>query len=162
MTALFRELICLSVFSGILLQLCPEGGVKRVASVLSAAVLSLSVLSHIGGLSEHFALPESGAQAEAENRIEEDGAALGQALNRKILQEEYSEYISQQAAAAGITGLQVELELEQDMEGFFLPYAATLQGELEPWQKTLLGEVLRRDLGIPPERQVWNESGAEE
>ena len=46
----FRAVIWLSVFSGVILLLCPEGGVKRVLSVLCTSALALSILPAVNTL----------------------------------------------------------------------------------------------------------------
>ena len=51
---------------------------------------------------------------------------------------------------------------QQNDDGLWLPWASEIRGDLEPWQKEALGRMLWEDLGIPPERQRWNEYGMEE
>ena len=161
MQALLRELIGLSVLTGALLQLCPEGGVKRVSQVLCTAVLSLAVLSHLGGTEREKLLPVSAGAAAASTGIEESGASVSRELSRRYLQEEYTEYITRQAEALGMDTLTVNLTVEQDAGGQWLPHAAELTGSFDLWQKEALTKALAEDLGIPTERQVWHEDGME-
>lgn len=162
MPELLKKMIALSVMTGALMHVCPEGGVKRVASVLCTAVLSLAVLSHLGGMDRELYTLENAKLGTSESRIEQNGAAAGQELNRRYLQEEYTDYIVQQAGILGISELSADVQMQRSLDGLWLPYAAELSGPLEPWQREALEKVLDENLGIPPERQVWNEYGAEE
>lgn len=161
MQALLRELISLSVLTGALMYLCPDGGGKRVASVLCTAVLSLAVLTHLGGMHREDFLPESTGIEDTERWIEESGAAAGMELSRRYLQEEYAQYISSRASAFGMQMPEVKMTLMQDANGQWLPYAAELSAVGTARQREALTGALQEELGIPPERQVWHEPGVE-
>ena len=161
MQTLLRELICLSVLAGALMHLCPEGGVKRVSQVLCTAVLGLAILSRLDGLDTEKLRFESAGTEASEVRIEQSGALASRELSRRFLESEYSEYITRQAEAIGVTAFQVSLTSELNAEGQWLPCAAEISGDLAPWQREALSQKLVEDLGIPPERQVWNGSGME-
>ena len=161
MREVFRELIGLSVFSGVILLLCPEGGAKRVLNVLCTAALALTVLPALH-------IPDANWEASAADQvlsprqIEERGTAANQQLQQLFIQSELETYVSDKAAALGIIELRMRLETQQNDDGLWLPWASEIQGDLEPWQKEALGRMLWEDLGIPPERQRWNEYGMEE
>lgn len=162
MQALLKELIALSVLTGALMHVCPEGGVKRVAAVLCTAVLSLAVLTHLGGMHQEDFLPEIAGMEGTERWIEESGTAAGMELSRRYLQEEYTQYISSRAAALGVQMPEVRMTLMQDTNGQWLPYAAELSGAVTFGQREALTRALQEELGIPPERQVWHEPGVED
>ena len=72
----FRSVIWLSVFSGVILLLCPEGGVKRVLSVLCTSALALSILPAVNTLGVEWET-EAMEQNWASQQIEAHGAAAG-------------------------------------------------------------------------------------
>ena len=72
-----RELILLSALSGALLLLCPEGGVKRVLSILCTAALGLTVLPGVEAFSSDLSW-ESTGQNLLPQQIEEQGTAAEQ------------------------------------------------------------------------------------
>ena len=156
-----REVIWLSVFSGAILLLCPEGGVKRVLSVLCTAALALSVLPAVHALGCEWETEELG-QSWSTQQIEEKGAAARQQLQQMFIQSELETYLSDQSAALGIGELQMQIETRQNTDGIWIPWASEIAAPLELWQKDALGRMLQEDLGIPPERQKWNEYGMEE
>ena len=161
MREVFRELIGLSVFSGVILLLCPEGGVKRVLNVLCTAALALTVLPALH-------IPDANWEASAADQvlsprqIEERGTAANQQLQQMFIQSELETYLSDQSAALGIGELQIKIETRQNTDGIWIPWASEIAAPLELWQKDALGRMLQEDLGIPPERQKWNEYGMEE
>ncbi len=157
----FRAVIWLSVFSGVILLLCPEGGVKRVLSVLCTSALALSILPAVNTLGVEWET-EAMEQNWASQQIEAQGAAAGSQLQQMFIQSEVETYLSDQAVALGIGELRIRIETRQNTDGFWIPWASAVEEPLEPWQKDALGRMLQEDLGIPPERQNWNEYGLEE
>ena len=157
----FSEVIWLSVFSGAILLLCPEGGVKRVLSALSVSALALAVLPAFHSLDTDWKT-YAARQEQAPQQIEAQGMAANQQLQQMFIQSELETYLSDQAAALGIGELQMQIETRQNADGLWVPWASAIEVPLEPWQKDALGRMLQKDLGIPPERQKWNVYGMEE
>ena len=161
MRSVFQEVIWLSIFSGAILLLCPEGGVKRVLSVLCTPALALSVLPAARELNTTC---EAAAvrQEPMPEQIEAQGEAASQQLQQLFIQSELETYVTDKAAALGIGDLQMQIETRQNTDSLWIPWASVIASALEPWQKEALGEMLQEDLGIPPERQNWNEYRMEE
>ncbi|MDO4990942.1 MAG: hypothetical protein Q4E45_10600 [Eubacteriales bacterium] len=159
MNSALRELIALSLILGLSLHLCPEGGVRQVLTVLSAALLGISVLSSFKGL-DYDALALGNAKLrEAERTITEDGERTSQKLNRLLIEEEYASYIRDRAESIGVGDLEVQVQVQWSYEGFWLPYAAHITGTVEPSKQTALERMIRDELGIPTERQYWYSNG---
>ncbi|MBO5495887.1 MAG: hypothetical protein J5967_00655 [Oscillospiraceae bacterium] len=130
-------------------------------SILCTAALGLTVLPGVEAFSSDLSW-ESTGQNLLPQQIEEQGTAAEQQLQQLYLQEELETYLSDKAAALGLNGLQVQIETRPDADGVFLPWACAVQADLDPWQKIALGGMLEEELGIPPERQMWNEYDLEE
>ena len=159
MNSTLRELIALSLILGLSLHLCPEGGVKRILTVLCAALLGLSVLSSFKGL-DYDALALGNAKLhEAELAIMEDGERASQKLNRLFIEEEYASYNLDRAESLGVGGLEVQIQVQWSYEGVWVPYASHISGPVAESEKNALGRLLRDELGIPEERQYWYRDG---
>lgn len=156
---MMRELIALSVLCGAALYLCPEGGVKRVLSVLSAALLSMSVLGQLRGFDYDMLAVENARLHEAEQTIAANGEDAARRMNRLLIEREYASWLEQQASALGLAQFEAEIAVEWSLEGFWVPYAAALYGTPTQAQKETLTQMLRDELGIPEERQQWFDNG---
>lgn len=159
MNAVLRELIALSLLLGLALYLCPEGSVRQVLSILSAALLGLAVLKGVRGLDyDAFAL-DTAKLHEAALTIGEEGERAAQRLERLYIEDEYTAYVQSRAEQLGLSGLKVELELEWAYDGLWVPHASRITGSVGEAERETLGRMLREELGIPTERQYWNEDG---
>ncbi len=159
MNSALRELIALSLILGFALHLCPESGVKQVMTVLSAALLGLSVLSSFKGL-DYEALALGNARLhEQERSILDGGERASQKLNRLFIEDEYASYILNRAELLGVKDLEVQVQTQWSYEGLWIPYASHINGIVGPGEKTELKRLLRDELGIPAERQHWYGDG---
>ena len=159
MNGALRELIALSLILGLSLHLCPEGGVKKILTVLSAALLGVSVLTSFKGL-DYNALALGNAKLhEAERSITENGERAAQKLNRLLIEEEYASYIRDRAESIGVVDLEIQVQVQWSYEGFWLPYASHIKGSVEQSSKNALERIIRDELGIPTERQYWYSNG---
>ena len=84
-------------------------------------------------------------QAELEDTREEELAAL--------IRSETETYISDKAADMGLT-LRVQVTVEPDGSGVPAPVSVELTGP----RSEALSRWLETELGVPTERQVWNEN----
>ena len=131
MRSVFQEVIWLSVFSGAILLLCPEGGVKRVLSVLCTTALALSVLPAARELNTTW---EAAAvrQEPMPEQIEAQGEAASQQLQQLFIQSELETYVTDKAAALGIGDLQMQIETRQNTDSLWIPWASVIASALEP------------------------------
>ncbi len=82
-------------------------------------------------------------------------ASWGEKLSRDatvaIIKEKAEAYILDKAAARNVT-LEVEITVDGDPP---VPTAVRLSGEVSPYAKQELVQILSEDLGIPKENQQW-------
>lgn len=154
MTALLRELIALSVLSGAALFLCPEGGVKRVLSVLTAAILCISVLGRWRDFDYGALALDQARIRQAEDAIGRQAEEQSRALNRLYVQEQLAAYVQSLGERLGIENLEAEIQVEWSLDGLWVPCAIRIRG-VEEEKRTELSRLLRSELGIPEERQEW-------
>lgn len=154
-----RSLCVLSVLCGALQSLMPEGGAKRIAGLLSTAILVITLLTPFKELDfDSFAL-QSAKLRETEEEILSGASDAEQKLDRLVIERECASYILNKAEELGIALASAEVDMRWDLEGLWVPYAAELSAECTQAQKDALGAFIQSELGIPYERQRWNGDG---
>ena len=147
-------LCVVSVLSGVLLDLTPEGSVKRVMKLVSGLVLLGLSLRCLGGVE----LDTDGLDLTRYQRIEQqllvDGGRVYEELDRRVIEEEYSAYVQQRADAMGIAVEDVRIRVRWHTEGGWVPASSSVILYSAQDQERLAG-VLAGELGIPEERQEW-------
>ncbi|MCR5577322.1 MAG: hypothetical protein K6F56_09970 [Oscillospiraceae bacterium] len=159
MSTALRELIALSLLMGLSLHLCPESGVRRVLTVLCAALLGLSILRPFKDFDYDVFALETAKLREAELTISREGEQASQRLNRLFIEEEYAAYVQNRAEQLGVSGLKAEIQTEWAYDGLWVPYASHITGSVDTSERAALERMLREELGIPAERQYWYADG---
>lgn len=150
-------MVCAAMAAALAQSLAPEGGPKRICKLAGALVLLLATVNPLlrldeGALSRltqdyQSALGESAGALEEENDL----------LYETIIEERTAAYILDKAEELGIS-CQAEVEYRYDQEGVPYPYRARVTGTWTQEQRQALGQVLEGELGIPPERQIFERS----
>ena len=148
LTSWLRALVGAAVFCALALALCPEGRPKRV--VLAAALLSPVVELDMQALPEALARYGEAARAVAEGAGEE-----ADRLNRTIIERECAAYILDKADALGISAADAAVTARWSEEGFWYPWESRVS--CPEGGRAALSEAIEAELGIPPERQSWEE-----
>ena len=133
-------------------MLVPPGNLREIASfvgglILLAAMMQPLLKIDLSDIQLDFSSYQGAVerrQAELENTQKEELTALIESATEA--------YISDKAKSMGLT-LKVRVTAETDESGMPVPVRAELTG---PWSDTLSG-WLETELGLPAERQVWNE-----
>ena len=136
MEALGKWLLSVSATAlavSVLQTLIPEDGIRRVGADLSALTVSLEDWTE---------------------QVEQRTAELEQAQTNALaegIEERTAAYISDKAATLGLT-VTARVETETGEDGIPIPSAVEVDGPRSPELETYIAQ----ELGIPPERQVWN------
>ena len=155
MMAAMREWL-LSVEAAALLisaaeSLLPAGTWKRFLSSLGGLILMLTMLRPLLNLDLDALRLDAGAyRAAVQTRTQELEAQQADEL-AAIIKERTETYILEKAAAMGIV-CEVRVTVQTREDGAPLPYAAVLSCR----RTQALANVMKQDLDIPEERQVWN------
>ena len=152
-----RQMCVLAVFSGALLSLTPEGGVRRVLRVLASAALLAALFNALGGLDRSAFAPELARYRELESSFSRKADETRDRLNRLVIEREYREYIEDRAAALNIAPEEIRFELRWSTEGFWIPERSHIR-LTDPEGRDALAWILKTEFGIPPERQEWEVS----
>ena len=155
MRQLLRDCIALSVVSGLALKLCPDTGARRVAALLSAVLLCLTIIRPLKDFDYDSYALQSARLHEAEEELTRNASDTAAKLDRLIMEERYAAYLSDKAAALGLDGIRIALQLQWELDGIWVPYAATVTGRWDDDGAARFGALLTSELGIPPERQYW-------
>jgi hypothetical protein len=78
-------------------------------------------------------------------------------LNRLVIEREYETYIMDKANELEIRLSEVEVEAQWNLEGLWMPYEVSITGKCSDKDKNQLSAVISANLGIPYERQRWND-----
>ncbi|MBU5434869.1 stage III sporulation protein AF [Pseudoflavonifractor sp. MSJ-37] len=144
-----------SVLAAAAESLMPPGTIRRLGKLTGGLVLLLAVLSPIGQIDE-----DALARALAETRLRTSDQAV-EALSQtdsqlltEIIAEESQAYISDKAADLGIDcAVRVEVRVRED--GYPVPWAVTIRGELTDVERQDLSRRISADFAIPEERQSY-------
>ena len=160
MMGLLREWLlgvaCTATVLAIAQSLAPEGGAKRVCRLAGGLALMLAavgpmlrldgeMLSQV--LEEHRDLAQS-----YENEREEKNNLLYQTF----IEEAAAAYIVDKAEEMGIL-CQTEVTFSYDEDGVPCPWEVTAWGVWTQEGREAVGQLLEDDLGVPPERQHYEE-----
>ena len=157
-----RELCALSVFCAVVLQLTPEGGVRRMLTLLCTAALLSAALSGIRQIDYDAYALELARFREREKTFAETSDETQERLNRLVIEQECRSYILDKARELGLEPESVEVELRWDMEGLWVPAAVSIRCRGTEEQIAALSAAIRTELGIAGEDQRWRDDGWEE
>ncbi len=129
-----------------------KGSAATVAKMLTGMFLALTVLTPLTNLRLSDALdllPQ--ISADAREAVAEGEASTKNALRQGITAQ-VEAYILDKAERLGLS-LAVEVELSKD--AIPVPIRVRLRGNASPYAKQKLQAILRDDLGIEKENQIW-------
>lgn len=142
-----------AIISAVILRLLEgKGSAASIAKMLTGIFMAVTVIGPITQVRLSDALellPDISADAQA--AVSEGEASAKNALAESI-SSQLEAYILDKAAQLGVT-LTVEVELSDDI--IPTPARVRLKGNVSPYAKTRLQDILRSDLGIDKENQIW-------
>lgn len=155
MSECIRQLCMLSVLFGVLLDITPEGSVKKVSCIVCSAALISLILSGIKNTEVADYYTETARYREMSAAISANAQESNERLSRLVIQSECEEYIKDKATVLGITGIGVKITARWHSDGFWMPETVTLQGEGSQEAKVRLSDIIETELGIEKGNQTW-------
>ncbi len=155
MSEWIRGFSVLAAFCGAALRLAPEGGVRRVMSVLICTVLLLNAFQSSFLVDPDPLERQIGRLREGEQRFALESSNYRQRMDRLVIEEELRTYIQNKAGNMDLELSGIELEMQWQTEGFWLPVGLTMVGSGDLTSVEMLQRELEAELGIPGERQQW-------
>ncbi len=135
--------------------MCPAGRVKKVLGVICGMVMALAFMSPLLELDFDAYAAALSRYGQGAERAALEGEAAQNSLNRTIIQEECAAYILDKAEALGMTGAVEVLAVWSGEDSVWYPYEARLS--LKGDGRSALSDAIAAELGIPAERQYWEE-----
>ena len=147
LTAVVSVTLLLSVVQ----TLTPKGSLREIASFVGGLLLLAVLLRPLGSVDLSAVSLDAYRQT-----VEQRQAELEQEGQKELvglIEAELESYISDKAADMGLT-LRVQVTVEPDGSGVPVPVSVELTGP----RSEVLSRWLETELGVPAERQVWNEN----
>ena len=149
---IFGILCCALLSAGIKSIPISSGAMKTVLNRMCGILVVLSVLSPL----LKFEFPNL---QNWESTIGLDSQALV-ASGQQMAREQETEIISQQTRSyildkAEALGAVIEAQVDLSDERPFVPVSVTIKGNLSPYARQMLENLIQNDLGIRKEDQVW-------
>lgn len=147
---------CTAMVLAIVESLAPEGNVKKVCRLAGGLALMLAVVGPLlqldgGALSRAVAEYRSAAE-----RYEEQLEEKNNLFYQTIIEETAAAYILDKAEEMGIL-CQAEVTFSYDEDGVPCPWEVTARGVWTEEQREAFSRLLEDDLGIPVQRQHYEE-----
>ncbi len=150
-----RQLCMLSVLFGVLLDITPEGSVKKVSCIVCSAALITLILSGIKNIDVSDYYVETARYREMSAAISNNAQESSERLSRLVIQSECEEYIKDKATVLGITDIGVKVTARWNSDGFWMPETVTLQAVCSQEEKVRLSDIIETELGIGKGNQIW-------
>ena len=147
---------CTALILAVADSLAPDGSVKKVCRLAGGLALLLAAVSpilrlEVGALAD--ALEGYRAQVRSyEETLEEQNNLFYQS----IIEESTAAYIADKAEEMGIF-CQAEVTFSYDEDGVPCPWEVTARGDWTDEAREALERLLEDELGIPPQRQHYEE-----
>ncbi len=155
MADIVLQLCVLSIISGAVSYVIPEGGCKNICQILCTAALILCIIEPFQGFDFDEYAVQSALMHEYENKFLQNAQDSRNRLNKTVIELEYCEYIMDKAKDIGISQLDIELSTNWDTHEIWVPYSVDLKGSWSFEQRQKLTGIIEDELGIPEERQRW-------
>lgn len=155
MSGAIREICALAIFCGAAMSIMPEGGAKRVAGILTAAVLLAAIITPLKSIDLNGYALLAARYREQEAALTAQGEEINERLNRAVIERECETYIMDKAKEIDIDIKEADVEVQWSTEKVWVPYSVCITAHAAPAQKTALEDAAAAELGIPGERVTW-------
>lgn len=159
MTALRQWLLgvaCTALILAAAEGLAPEGGVKKVCRLAGGLALLLAAAGPLLQLDGGAIARAAGEYRAAAHSYEERLTEKNNLLYQTIIEDTAAAYIVDKAEELGIF-CQAEVTCSDDENGVPCPWEVTAWGVWTEEGRAVLGRLLEDDLGVPPQRQHFEE-----
>jgi len=138
--------------------LTPEGGVKRVTEFVCGVMLCAVLLSPLGEADRDVFSAALAEYRRTAAELTEDVEGQEKELMRTFIQDRSAAYIVDEARRLGLPEIRASVRVKWGDE-CWVPWEAAIRGTLTAGERQKLSAVLEAELGIPGERQEWDEDG---
>ena len=136
-------------------MLTPKGRLREITSFVGGLLLLAVLLRPLGSVDLSAVSLNLDAYRQTVEQRQAELEQEGQKELVGLIEAELESYISDKAADMGLT-LRVQVTVEPDGSGVPVPVPVSV--ELTGPRSEVLSRWLETELGVPAERQVWNEN----
>ena len=158
MSALQRYLLAVTAaaLAVSLVRAVPQNrSIARIVDLLGGVIVLIVLLRPIFSLRIHD-LDSCFTEFRPDGALIDEAVSAGEKESARLITEQTRAYILDKARSLGAE-VTVQIELAALSEHYQYPYRVTLQGRWTARQRQALGDYLFQTLGIPEERQIWQE-----
>ena len=146
-----------ALICGAAISITPKGKVKNVLRLVCGLVLVCSMAGPLINPSGEFLAMSVSEYRQKADEITANAADEANSLNRTLIEQELSAYISDKAVDMGENLQSVSVSMTWSSEGFWYPTSVTIEGSVSEAGKTRLGAIIEGELGVTAENQYWSE-----
>ncbi len=144
-------MVLAAILCAVVVTVLPEkAGKQRMIRMICGFFLLAAACKPIGGFAFAVDTGTLDEHRRAAERVQTEAQAQADEAMLTVITNQTETYIEDKAKALG-AAVSAAVTLDKDM----LPWQVELTGEVSPYVKTRLSQILSSDLGIPDERQVW-------
>ena len=150
MRAYILSVIAAALVTAVLGTLAGSGPMGKLFKLLAGIFMALTVVSPL--LQVEVPDPEAwfASYTHAGQAAAAQGAEMAEEAQQAFIKTQVETYILDKAALYG-----AELAVEAALDGEGIPVGVTLTGEISPYAKERLVQIIREDLGLGEEAQQW-------
>lgn len=137
--------------------LTPKGSVERVTRFICSLMLTAALLSPLVKLDPDSLSLSADAYRQTLAEVTSDLENKQNRLLQTHIEERYAAYILDEALVLGIAGAKAEVKAYRT-DGQWLPEGVCLTMTVTTEQKQKLSSWITQQMGIPTERQQWNDA----
>lgn len=153
MRAYLIRLVAAAILAAVLRRLAPENGSGRGTRLGAGLLVMITALSPLGSLNLVTAAEHLGQWGYVGGFTEESFQETANGLLEELIKDSAETYILDKAQTLG---MELEAEVETVVQnGCPIPWRVRLRGDVPLEARMELTKMLREDLGIPEERQMW-------
>lgn len=153
MSETIREICMLSIVCGVVCSVVPESPVKTVMGILTAVILMLTVLKPLAEIDLSVYAASAAKYHEMEKQLSIEGEDMSARLNRMVIEDEYIAYIKDKAALLGVNLNNVELDMNWNTKGYWMPTGVQMEIGAGADRLPQLQGIIESQLGISREKQ---------
>ena len=154
--AYLLSIVAAAFVVSIISMLPQKKSIKKVVTLCGGLFLLLTLLRPVVCL-KFDDMEDFLAKNALDETLIEEALADGQNESARLITERTQEYILDKAEALG-AAVSAEVTLRALSGSYQYPYSVRLDGTWSQEQKKALGDYIAQTLGIPEERQLWNEA----
>lgn len=153
MKAYFLSIVAVALLTAIIRKLVGEQGTMASAlKLMTGLLLTFAVISplkdfHFSGMNDI-----AGSYASDAEQLVREGEKITSEAVSSIITQRTRAYIIEKAKTYDAD---LEVSVTLTSEDIPRPYAVTIKGNISPYVKSELQNIIQSDLGIPKEHQTW-------